>query len=511
MATNIKDIESKLWSAADTLRGNMSAEEYMHIILGVLSLKYISDKYKIGIEKLKKDGFTLETYLNILSQDDFYYQYNSFIVGEKSSWEYIMKFTNTPEIGSKLDEAFLELESNNKMLRGIFGKNYNKEGLDQKKLGDVIKIFSDENFSDDSEDLIGRIYEYFLGKFFKDRGQKGGEFYTPTSIVKLMIHILKPQKGTIYDPACGTGGILVQSKRYIEEHKGNVSNITVFGQEYNNVTWKLAKLNLVLNGFPLVDTNGNGVLGEISADTFSNDQHRSKRFDFVMANPPFNLKKWGHEALLDDPRWKWGVPPSGNANYAWLSHMVSKLNPNGKAAVVLANGSLSSSGKDEVAIRKAFIKDNKVDAIIELPDKLFYTVGIPACIWIFNNNKQNDSILMVSGSKIEGNLVSKKLRELTEQDIKRIEDLYIKHEKGEAIEEIGFAKTIAKADLENNDYSFVPGRYVGIVEEKIDKSQLKEEIKNLGNEITSLLKEFNNMSKDVEDAIRKALEFEDKD
>lgn len=507
MAVNIKEIETKLWKAADTLRGNMSAEDYMHVILGILSLKYISDRFKVGLAKLNADNFSL----NEISAEDFYYNYKAFIVNEKASWEYVMKFANTPEVGTKLDQAFIELEEANKMLRGIFNKNYNKEGLDQNKLGEVVRIFSDEDFSQsEEEDIIGRIYEYFLGNFFKDRGQKGGEFYTPNSIVQLMVNLLKPTKGTIYDPACGTGGILVQSKRYIEEHNGDVSKITVYGQEYNNVTWKLAKLNLVLNGFPLQDTNGYGVLGETSADTFTNDQHKNKKFDFVMANPPFNLKKWGQEGLLDDPRWKWGVPPTGNANYAWLSHMVSKLNANGKAAVVLANGSLSSSQKEEMAIRKKFIADNKIDAIIELPDKLFYTVGIPACIWIFNNKKINDEVLMISASNIVGNMISKKLRELTLEDINKITNLYEKHASSSksAINELGLAKSVSQTEIESNDYSFVPGRYVGIVEQIIDKSFAKQEIQKIAIELNDLFIEFNSLAPKVNEAIKKALESE---
>lgn len=508
MATNIQDIEAKLWKSANALRGNLSAEEYMHIVLGVLSLKYISDRYDIGIRKLKEDGLSLE----YIKPEDFYYNYNAFIVKENSSWKYIMQYANTSEIGQKMDQAFIELEKNNKMLQGIFNKNYNREGLDQIKLGEVVRIFSDEDFSqEDQEDIIGRVYEYFLGIFFKDRGQKGGEFYTPTSIVKLMVNILKPMRGTIYDPACGTGGILVQSKRYIEEHKGDVTKITVFGQEYNNITWKLAKLNLVLNGFPLVDSNENGVLGENSADTFTNDQHKTKKFDYVMANPPFNMKNWSFDSLKGDPRWKWGIPPSGNANYAWLSHIVSKLNTNGRASVVLANGSLSSSKKEELAIRKALVEENKVDAIIELPDKLFYTTGIPACIWFFNNNKKTDNILMISSTKIEGNMVSKKLRELTNKDINNIVTIFDKHENGENINQKGVAKTITKQELIENDYSFVPGRYVGVVEETIDKEQVKKEIKELSLDLKNLIDEFNQLSPKVEEAIEKALTFEEEE
>ncbi|WP_206335999.1 type I restriction-modification system subunit M [Mesoplasma coleopterae] len=505
MAKNIKDIESKLWEAANVLRGNTSAEEYMHTILGILTLKYISDRNKVALQKIESEGMKAE----IFSPNELYYSYKTFIVPEESKWEYLMGFANTEKIGEKLDKAFIELENQNEILRGIFNKNFNKEGIDQIKLGDVIKIFSDEDLSEeDNEDMIGRVYEYFLGKFFKDRGQKGGEFYTPTSIVKLMVNLIKPLKGTIYDPACGTGGILVQAKRYIQEHHGKIEDITVYGQEYNNVTWKLAKLNLVLNGFSLFDTENNGVLGSTSGDTFSNDQHKNKKFDFVMANPPFNMKAWGRDALEEDNRFKWGLPPSGNANYAWLSHMLSKLSNQGKMAIVLANGSLSSSQKEEKAIREAFIKENKVDAIIELPDKLFYTTGIPACIWVFNNQKVNENILMVSGSNIKGNMISKKLRELTDDDILKIQDLYDKHLKGEEINISGLAKTITKTELIENDYSFVPGRYVETKEEIVDKEQIKEEIKTLSVELSALLNEFDDLKPKIEEAIKKALESE---
>lgn len=510
MATNIKEIENKLWESANALRGNLSAEEYMHVVLGVLSLKYISDRYKKAMEKLKADGFS--SIEQVGGIDDFYHNYgNAFLVNKVASWDYISNYTNFPVIGEKLDDAFIQLEKDNPMLRGIFNKNYNREGLDQTRLGEVVRTFSNEDFSADSqEDLIGRIYEFFLGKFFKDRGQKGGEFYTPDSIVKLMVHILKPLKGTIYDPACGTGGILVQSKRYIEENKGDTRQITVYGQEFNNTTWKLAKLNLILNGFGLEDASDDKVLGERSADTFTQDQHRNQLFDFVMANPPFNIKQWGYDQLLDDPRWKWGVPPKGNANYAWISHMISKLNSTGQAAVVLANGSLSSSQKDEVAIRKALVENNLIEAIVELPDKLFYTTGIPACVWFFNKNKQMQDVLMVANTVVKGNMIDKKLRELTDNDIQTITSLVERHQSGEEVEELGKAKCITKREIAENDYSFVPGRYVGSAQEKVDKEVINAEIEILGKELFKLLDQFNDLVPDVKRVINELLEKEDK-
>ncbi|TCG11946.1 type I restriction-modification system subunit M [Mycoplasma todarodis] len=496
---NIQQIESKLWSAANQLRGNMSAEEYMHVILGILSLKYISDKYDVAIKKLDEDGFSI----NDLSQEMFYAEYNAFKVSSKSHWNNIMKFASNNEVGEKMDEAFIELEKDNPMLSGIFNKNYNSEGIDQNRLGEVVKIFSGEDFTHSGEDIIGKIYEFFLNHFFKDRGQKGGEFYTPKTIVGLIVNLIKPLKGSIYDPACGTGGMLIQAKRFIEEHDGNIDEVSMYGQEYNNVTWKLAKLNLILNGFPLIDNNGDGVLGNKSADTFAVDQHSISKFDYIMANPPFNLKNW--ERKLDDPRWQWGTPPKGNANYGWLSHIVSKLSSKGKAGVVLANGSLSSSGKEELNIRKQLVDENKVDAIIALPDKLFYTVSIPACIWIFNNDKKTKDILMVDASKMTGKMLSKKLRELTTPEINKINSEYEKHQKGIKSEILEFSKSISKEELEQNNYSFVPGRYVGVEEVVIDIEAAKKEVEKISIELDELLEEFNNTLPSVKESIQKAL------
>lgn len=498
---SIDDIAPKLWEAANKLRGSLSAEEYMHVVIGVLSLKYISDRFDVALSKLNKDGFTIEEFQN--SPEDFYYQYNAFLMDEESTWKHIMNYANNDKVGQVMDIAFTKLEEKNPMLEGIFDKNYNREAIDQNRLGDVVKVFSDSDFSESEEDIIGRIYEYFLGKFFKDRGQKSGEFYTPTSIVQLMVHILKPASGTIYDPACGTAGILVQSKRYIESINASVDNITVYGQEFVNVTWKLAKLNLILNGFPLKDIDGHNVLGNTNADTFTNDQHKDLKFDFVMANPPFNVKEWWKESLALDSRWKWGVPPKGNANYAWISHMVSKLNENGKAAIVLANGSLSSNGKEELAIRKQLLEDNLLDAIIELPDKLFYTTGIPACIWVFNKNKKGDNVLMVSSKGLQGEMINKTLREISESEINNIAYLYEKHLKSENISIDGIAKSVSLDNIKENDYSVVPGRYVGHKEQVVDKKAIKEEVITLTNELNLLLNEFNNLLPELNEAIEK--------
>ncbi len=502
-----KEFERKLWASADALRGNISSENYMHIVIGILFLKHMSDKYDFAVEKLKKE-FGEDDYKNYKDDKDLI-DGVSFIIPEKSSWKYIKSFASQSNIGSIIDNAFTEIEELNPELRGLFDKNYNREELDQNKLGQVVSEFSNIDLNEFGEDVIGRVYEYFLGEFFLKQGQKGGEFYTPKSVVDLICRIVDPHEGKIYDPTAGTGGMFVQARKsLIKQGKENPNSIVAYGQEYQNKTWKLSKVNLLLHGFPIENIK----LGAKSADTFTEDQHKGERFDYVMANPPFNVKVWGQEKLLDDPRWEWGIPPKGNANYAFLSHMIHKLNDNGRGATVLANGSLSASGKNDIEIRKGMVegtekdqKGNKIDAIISLPDKLFYTTGIPVCIWVFNKNKNNNNILMIEAKNLKGNMLSKKNRELTEENINKIVNHYKNHLSGKEVEEIGFAKTITKNELKENDWSFVPGRYVGILEEKIDVKKTKEDISKLGEELNKLFDEFNELMPKVKESIKKVL------
>ncbi|NQZ29379.1 MAG: N-6 DNA methylase [Mycoplasmatales bacterium] len=474
----------------------------MHIVIGILFLKNMSDKYDNAMQKMQEDYgdkwelFKEET--TILST-----KYNcSFVIPEKASWKYISEYASSLEIGEVLDQAFYAIEEKNIELKGLFDKDYNRQELDQSKLGKVVSEFSNIDMEKYEEDIIGRTYEYFLGNFFMKQGQKGGEFYTPKSIVKLIVDLIEPEKGKIYDPACGTGGMFVQARQHIIDMGKNPDDLVVYGQEYQNKTWKLAKINLLLQGFHAKTIK----LGTESADTFSNDQHKGEKFDFILANPPFNIKQWGQEQLVEDPRWKWGIPPKGNANYAWLSHMIDKLNKNGRAGVVLANGSLSTASKGEKEIRINLLKENKVDAIIALPSSLFYTTGIPASIWIFNNNKTNEDVLMINADQL-GKMETKKLRILQNEDIKSIVELYKKHEKNEVISKVGFAQTTSLKEIEENDWSLVPGRYVGYEEEIIDKEEVKKEIKELSKELKELFKEFNEMLPKVEESIEKALKL----
>lgn len=498
------ELENKLWAACDELRGNQSSEEYMHIIIGIMFLKHMSDKFNIALKKIKVDF--PNDFQELIKDGDFLItEHNvSFIIPEKANWTYIEQYASQPTIGEVIDNALLEIENINPSLKGLFNKNYNRNELDQIKLGKVVSIFSNVDLKEFGEDIIGRTYEYFLGHFFKKQGQKGGEFYTPKSVVELMVNILNPTEGTLYDPCCGTGGMFVQARKKLEKNNKDVSGLVIFGQESQTKTWQLAKINLLIHGFNELEIN----LGHKSADTFSEDLFKdgSASFDYVLANPPFNIKKWNQENLLDDKRWKWGVPPKGNANYAWLSHIMEKLNKTGKAAVILANGSLSSSQKDEINIRKNFLNNDLIEGIIALPDKLFYTTGISACIWILNKNKKNKNVLMINCESL-GKMVNKTLRELTEDDIAKVTGIYNDNQDND-VNLPGIAKTISLKEIEDNDYSLVPGRYIDIVEEKIDVKQTKAEIKELFNELTLLLQEFDELKLELPNAIEKALNFE---
>ncbi len=501
----IKDLETKLWAVADTLRGNLSAEDYMHVVLGILTLKFINDKNEIVVKQLLNDGYDLDD----IDETDLSAR-NAFVVPEVAKWSTILKKVGTSEIGLALDEAIYALGEANNSLKGLFNASYNDSAIDKTKLGEVVKIFQNDNLGEHGEDILGRIYEYFLGNFFLKRGQKGGEFYTPRSIVRLITLFLEPTKGKIYDPCCGTGGMLVQAKQYIDEKGGNTNNITVYGQEYNNTTWKLAKLNLLLNGLSIFNTNesGNyeGSLGDEPADTFTNDQHKGKVFDFVMANPPFNLKKYWNESLNDDPRWKtYGLPPHNNANFAWIEHILYKLSTNGKAGVVLANGSLTSTTGGENVIREKIVKNNKLSCVVALPDKLFFTTGIPASIWFFDNNKKTDKILMIDAQNI-GKLIdgSKKNKEIPENELNNLKEIFKKFNDGEEINIPGLAKTIGEKELIENEYQLAPGRYVEIKEtEKRSPEEIQKELNESIDELIRLIDESKSIEKEVMEAIKK--------
>lgn len=484
--------EEKLWASADKLRNNMDAAEYKHVVLGLIFLKYVSDTF---MEKHKE---LMEEDEDFAEDIDAYMAEGVFWVPENARWDYIAKHSKQAEIGQIVDNALDLIEKDNDSLRGVLPKNYSRPELDKRILGEIIDLFTNINVGGSigkEKDVLGRVYEYFLGKFAANEGKGGGEFYTPKSIVKLMVEMIEPFKGYVYDPACGSGGMFVQSLKFVEEHSGNAFDISVYGQESNPTTWKLAKMNMAIRG---IENN----LGSKNADTFHEDLHKNLKADFILANPPFNQSDWGQPLLLDDPRWKWGTPPAGNANYGWIEHMLDKLSQKGKAGVVLANGSLSSNTSNEGEIRKTILNNDLVDCIVALPDKLFYTTGIPVCIWFFNRDKKHKGQTLFIDARKMGDMVNRRLRELSDEDIKKIADTYISWQKEEGYEDVkGFCKVANMDEIKDNDYILTPGRYVGIEDVEDDGEPFEEKMKRL----TKTLSEQFTRSRELEDEIRKQL------
>ncbi|MFV0479460.1 MAG: N-6 DNA methylase, partial [Anaerorhabdus sp.] len=365
--------EDKLWQAADKLRGSMDAGEYKHVVLGLIFLKYVSDSFEIKYAELKEDTYADE------EDKDEYTSENIFWVPKESRWEHIKQSANSPEIGKVIDNAMEEIEKSNTSLKGVLNKNYSRPELDKTKLGELVTLFTNLDMATNKAkemDMLGRVYEYCISKFASAEGKNGGQFYTPACLVRTLVEMIEPFNGRVYDPACGSGGMFVQSSRFIQEHQGNINDIAMYGQESNPTTWKLAKMNLAIRQI-------DGNLGGYNADTFHNDLHKTLKADYILANPPFNESDWGGEKLKEDLRWKYGVPPTGNQNYAWLQHMLHHLNPEkGVAGTILANGSLSSDTSNEGIIRKNMIEDDKVDCIVAMPTNLFYATTIPCCLWI---------------------------------------------------------------------------------------------------------------------------------
>lgn len=490
--------EEKLWKAADKLRGSMESSEYKHVVLGLLFLKYVSDKFETKYNELIEEGDGFE------EDRDEYIAENIFWVPKNSRWGYIRDNAKLSEIGQIIDDAMIEIEKENTTLRGVLDKRYARPEIDKRRLGELIDIISTIKLHDKEEkDLLGRVYEYFLGQFASAEGKNGGEFYTPTSVVKTLVEMIEPYKGRIYDPACGSGGMFIQSEKFVEEHKGKISDLSIYGQELNSTTWKLCKMNLAIRGL-------DGNIGGSHADTFHNDLHKTLKADYILANPPFNIKDWGGASLTDDIRWKFGVPPEGNANFAWLSHIVHHLSPNGVAGVVLANGALSSNTSNEGVIRTNLIANKLVDAIVALPDKLFYSTGIPVSLWILNRNKLNspnhrsreDEILFIDARNL-GEMVDRKHRELSNDDVKKIANTYHNWRNiGGDYEDIkGFCKSASIDEVKDNEYILTPGRYVGIEDVEDDGVPFEEKMSVLVKELGELFEE----SRSLEDKIKKNL------
>ena len=484
--------EEELWASADKLRNNMDAAEYKHVVLGLIFLKYVSDTF---MEKYKE---LLEEDEDFAEDMDAYLAEGVFWVPEIARWDYIAKYSKQAEIGQVVDSALDAIEKENDSLRGVLPKNYSRPELDKRILGEIIDLFTNINVGGKEgkeKDILGRVYEYFLGKFAANEGKGGGEFYTPKSIVALMVEMIQPFKGYVYDPACGSGGMFVQSLKFVEEHSGSTFDISVYGQESNPTTWKLAKMNLAIRG---IENN----LGSKNADTFHEDLHKNLKADYILANPPFNQSDWGQPLLVDDARWKWGTPPQGNANYGWIEHMLDKLSQKGKAGVVLANGSLSSNTSGEGDIRRKILEDDLVDCIVALPDKLFYTTGIPVCIWFFNRDKKHKGQTLFIDARKMGDMVNRRLRELSDEDIKKIANTYIAWQNEDGYEDVqGYCKVASIDEIKEHDYILTPGRYVGIEEVEDDGEPFEEKLERL---TTTLANQFKK-SRAIEAEIRKHL------
>ena len=478
--------EKQLWDAADVLRGNLDAAEYKNVVLGLIFLKYLSDRFEERYQELLAEGYGDE------EDRDCYLEENVFFVPEEARWTNVSKDAHTPEIGQTIDNAMRAIERENDALKEVLPKNFARPELDKRRLGEVVDLFTNVQMSDgeSEKDLLGRAYEYCLSQFASLEGKNAGEFYTPSCIVRTLVEILQPFHGRVYDPCCGSGGMFVQSAAFVKHHGGNVvQDITVFGQESNPNTWKLAKMNLGIRGIE-------ADLGSY-ADTFSADQHKNEKFDFVMANPPFNLKNWGGEALQDDVRWKYGVPPTGNANFAWMQHMIWHLNAKGKIGLVLANGSLSSQTSGEGGIRRAIVEDDLVEGIVAMPGQLFYSTGIPVCLWILDKKKAQPGKTLFIDAREMGTMVSRKLREFTEEDIAKVAGAFTAFRKGKLEEEKGFSAAVGIEEIAKQDYILTPGRYVGIAEVEDDGEPFEEKMARLTGEISKCFEESNCLQEQI--------------
>jgi type I restriction enzyme M protein len=493
-------LEASLWKAADQLRSNMDAAEYKHVVLGLIFLKYVSDVFarrratlEAAVNDPDSDYFmpTEAARQSVLESRDEYLSEGVFWVPEGSRWEDLRAAAKQADIGSRIDSAMDAIEKENPSLKGVLPKNYARRELTPATLGGLIDTFSREDLtSEENEnlDVLGRVFEYMVSQFASAEGKLGGEFYTPRSVVKLMVDMLEPFSGRVYDPAMGSGGMFVQADRFVKAHGGVRNDISVFGQEQNPTTWRLAKMNLALRG---IDAN----LGSQWGDSFANDQHPDLRADFIIANPPFNISDWGGESLRDDPRWKYGVPPAGNANYAWIQHMLHHLSPTGTMATVLANGSLSTKTSGEGEIRKNLIEADLVECIVAMPDKLFFTTGIPVSIWFLTKDKtakavkserpQRDrkgEILFIDARQM-GAMVTRTVRELSDEDIAKISDTYNawrgEPDVGPYVDVAGFCASVNSEVLGAHDYVLTPGRYVGSEESVEDDELLEDKIERL--------------------------------
>jgi type I restriction enzyme M protein len=492
----LDNLKKTLWATADKLRANMDAAEYKHLVLGLIFLKYVSDTFAARRAELTRrfadeaDEYFLhdcddELLAEELEERDYYREVNVFWVPEAARWETIRAAAKQTDIGKRIDEALALIESENAALKKVgLDKRYARAQLPDGKLGELVDLISTIGFGDEftdnpnaARDVLGQVYEYFLGQFASAEGKKGGQFYTPASIVKTLVAVLAPHHGKVYDPCCGSGGMFVQSEKFIEAHGGKIGDVSIYGQESNPTTWRLAAMNLAIRG---IDFN----LGREPGDTFTRNQHPDLRADFILANPPFNISDWWHGSLTGDPRWEYGQPPAGNANYAWLQHMLYHLKPTGRAGIVLANGSMSSSQNSEGDIRRAMVDADVVEVMIALPGQLFFNTQIPACLWFLTRQKQTrpGEVLFIDARKL-GSMISRVQSELTDEVIARIAGTVAAWRgqlgAGDYADIPGYCRSVKLAEIAEHGHVLTPGRYVGAEEVEDDDDAFADKMQKL--------------------------------
>jgi type I restriction enzyme M protein len=520
--STMKELKDTLWKAADRLRGSLSASQYKDVILGLVFLKYVSDAYDERREQIRTElideGMDDDQIEELIDDPEEYQGYGGFVVPPVARWAYLAENAKgklsvgdepAKTIGQLIDEAMSAVMSANPALGGTLPRLYNKDNIDQRRLGELVDLFNSAKFSRRGEhrarDLMGEVYEYFLGNFARAEGKRGGEFFTPPSVVKVIVEVLEPSRGRVYDPCCGSGGMFVQTEKFIYEHNGDPKDVAIYGQESIEETWRMAKMNLAIHG---IENSG---LGARWGDTFARDQHAGLEMDYVMANPPFNIKHWTRRE--DDPRWVYGVPPANNANYAWIQHIISKLRPNGSAGVVMANGSMSSNGEGQ--IRARIVEADLVSCMVALPSQLFRSTGIPVCLWFFSKDKsagkngrfdRRGEVLFINASEL-GYMIDRAERAFSDEDIAKIADKYhawrgtdSSAQKKLTYEDVpGFCKSATLADIKGADYVLTPGRYVGAATVVDDGEPLDEKIARLSKELLEAFDESARLEKVVRD------------
>jgi type I restriction enzyme M protein len=494
-ANNEEPLEKQLWKTADKLRKNIDAAEYKHIVLGLIFLKYISDAFEELYARLKAEE---ENGADPEDKDEYKAE-NVFFVPQDARWQYLQSKAKQPEIGKFVDEAMDAIEKENASLKGVLPKVFARQNLDPTSLGELIDLVGNIALGDAkarSADVLGHVFEYFLGEFALAEGKKGGQFYTPRSVVELLVEMLEPYKGRVFDPCCGSGGMFVQSLKFVDSHAGRVNNISIYGQESNQTTWRLAKMNLAIRGIDSSQVKWN------NEGSFLNDAHKDLKADYIIANPPFNVSDWGGDLMRTDGRWQYGTPPTGNANFAWMQHFIYHLAPTGQAGVVLAKGALTSKSSGEGEIRKALVENGLIDCIVNLPAKLFLNTQIPASLWFMSRNRTNgrfkdrsNEILFIDARNL-GYLINRRTRELSPEDIDKITSTYHNWRNvGGSYEDIpGFCAAATIEKVKSLDYVLTPGRYVGLPDDE-DDFDFKERFTALKAELEAQLLEEAELNK----------------